>query len=246
MIHQFNITVIITANFENIRKYYIISLGDENMMRNAISLVDLGNQYSLERCHEVTDFSNPDHYRLIFDEMKEICLKENAYGCAATHFGLSERFILIIEPKKDKNSDKIKSYDVVPYFNPKITFMCGSQIGFEATMGIENCIGEVIRPYYIELEAQDINGNTFKRTAQGFDAVLFDHEIDLLDGVRFTDRATNILYNVNAEKRIEIKRSHPPRLLDFTGIHVPYNSKQKSLIYKKARQVKDEKLVEEN
>ena len=216
------------------------------MMRNAISLVDLDNRHSLERCHEVTDFSNPDHYREIFDEMKEICLKENAYGCAAAHFGLSERFILLLEQRKNNNSDEMNSYDVVPYFNPKITFMCGSQIGYEATMGIENCIGAVIRPCYIELEAQDINGNTFKKIAQGLEAVLFSHEIDLLDGVRFTDRATNILYNVSAEKRKEIKRSHPPRLLDFTGIHVPYNSKQKSLIYKKARQVKDEKLVEEN
>lgn len=246
MIHQFNITVVITANFENVRKYYIISLGDDNMMRNAISLVDLGNQYSLERCHEVTDFSNPDHYRLIFDEMKEICLKENAYGCAATHFGLSERFILIIEPKKDKNSDQIKSYDVVPYFNPKITFMCGSQIGYEATMGIENCIGAVIRPCYIELEAQDINGNTFKKIAQGFEAVLFSHEIDLLDGVRFTDRATNILYNVSAEKRKEIRNNHPLRILDFTDTYVAYNLKPKSLIYKNTRQVKNDKLVEKN
>lgn len=217
------------SNFENNKNYYIIKTGDDNMLQKAINLVDLTNSDSLSKCTEVTDFSNPSYYTDLFDQMKNICIKEGAYGCAAPHFGLTDRFILVLEKKKS-NSAKV---DIIPYFNPKITFMCGEQLYYEASMGIENCMGEVRRPYYIELKAQDINGNMFRKNAYGLEAIILCHEIDLLDNIKFTDRAHNILYNVNENQRILIRKKHQHEIISADCIYNSEVSKQKQFVHKK-------------
>ena len=43
----------------------------------------------------------------------------------------------------------------------------------------------------VKIEAQDVVGNKFKMTLEGFEARVFQHEYDHLDGVLFHDRMSS-------------------------------------------------------
>lgn len=46
------------------------------------------------------------------------------------------------------------------------------------------------RPIGVQIEAQDLQGKKFKMTLEGFEARVFQHEYDHLDGVLYHDRMT--------------------------------------------------------
>ena len=46
------------------------------------------------------------------------------------------------------------------------------------------------RPTGVQIEAQNLSGKKFKMTLDGFEARVFQHEYDHLDGVLFHDRMT--------------------------------------------------------
>ena len=48
------------------------------------------------------------------------------------------------------------------------------------------------RPEKIKITALDLDGNRQEYEFEGFDAVVMCHEYDHLDGVLYTDKATNI------------------------------------------------------
>ena len=43
----------------------------------------------------------------------------------------------------------------------------------------------------VKIEAQDVEGKKFKMTLEGFEARVFQHEYDHLDGVLYHDRMSN-------------------------------------------------------
>ncbi len=189
---------------------------------------------------EVTDFDNPE-YKEIINKIKDICLKEKAYAAAASQFGILKRFILIMSVDEVKVDNALElenkniNYAITPYFNPKIVCMKGKQYFYESCMIVENATGKVARPYYIEIEAQDINGNYFNKTAEGFEAIILCHEIDHLDGIEYVDKAEEMFYNVDTDARIEIRKKHPYEIISKEGNFLQDNIDQKyrTLMYKK-------------
>lgn len=169
-------------------------------------------------CTEVTDFDNKEYLDII-EQIKEICLREKAYASAAPQFGILKRFILVMteEEIKAKNSIDLHTrkinYNITPYFNPRITSMKGKQYFWESCMSVYNTMGKVIRPYHIELEAQDINGNYFTKSADGFEAIILCHEIDHLDGIEYTDKAEEILYDIDENERMAYRQDHPHTII---------------------------------
>jgi peptide deformylase len=78
----------------------------------------------------------------------------------------------------------------------------------EMVMGVEGCLsipglaGEVNRHETITVKGQSRRGQPLKLKASGWLARIFQHEVDHLDGVLFTDRAEQIwkLEDVDPEK----------------------------------------------
>jgi len=52
--------------------------------------------------------------------------------------------------------------------------------------------GVIDRPYLLEVEYYDINGEKQYKTIEGFEATVFSHEYDHLDGVLHMDKATEL------------------------------------------------------
>lgn len=184
-----------------------------------IELIKAGDARLKQPCEEVVDFENKEFYQDLINQIKDASVDQYAFAAAAPQFGVNKRFILMISAveKKVKNMKELEQfhadYEVTPYFNPKITIMKGLQYYYEACMSTGDVIGKVARPYYIEIDYQDIDGNHHHRSAEDFEAIVFCHEIDHLDGIEFVDKAEDIMYDADVEKRIEIRDQHPKEII---------------------------------
>ena len=76
--------------------------------------------------------------------------------------------------------------------------------------------GEMNRAEKVTIEAYDEKGKKFSRGASGLLAQIFQHEMDHLNGVLFTDTATN-LEKIETKKKSHIVKLHSTALLK-TGI----------------------------
>ena len=184
-----------------------------------IELLNKGDSRLSILCEEVVDFENKEFYQNLINQIMDVSVKEHAFAAAAPQFGINKRFILMISAVERKVKNKIEleqihvDYEVTPYFNPKITLMKGLQYYYEACMSTGDAIGKVARPYYIELDYQDIDGNYLHRVAEDFEAIVFCHEIDHLDGIEFTDKAEDLIFDADLDKRIEIRNRFPKEIV---------------------------------
>ena len=62
----------------------------------------------------------------------------------------------------------------------------------EGCLSIRGKWGIVPRAEKVMLKAYNENGEQFTRGASGFLAHVFQHEMDHLDGILYTDKATNV------------------------------------------------------
>lgn len=189
------------------------------MLNTEIKLIDPGDKKLKQISTKVTDFENPI-YQEMLKEMENICIKGKAYASAAPQFGILKRFILImtvnelrVENELELENLKIE-YVTKPYFNPVITKMIGKQYFYESCMSVENATGKVARPYKIEIEYQDINGNKFIKEVEGFEAIIFCHEINHLDGIEYTDIAEIMYYDIDTNNRLKIRQEYPHEIVN--------------------------------
>ena len=104
-------------------------------------------------------------------------------GIAAPQVGILRR--LIIVQRFDKEGHPFE-----PYINPYITWYSDSlRTGGEGCLSIPDIYGLVARSnrIVVEYDKTDGTGRT-SDTVNGFTAAIFQHEVDHLDGILFTDR----------------------------------------------------------
>ena len=70
-----------------------------------------------------------------------------------------------------------------------------------------------------------------KFTGEGLKARAFCHEIDHLDGIEFTDKAENLIYDADLEKRIEIRNKFPKEIISKDMEFNQDNIEAKTKIY---------------
>lgn len=153
------------------------------------TIVYLPDPVLRRKARKVTEF-NKD-LQVLIDDMIETMREAPGVGLAAPQIGVSERVVVIEYAIDDEDDDSPKKlYALV---NPEIV-----QVSDETVTGVEGClsvpslIGEVERHEGILVKAQNRHGQPTKIKATGWLARIFQHEIDHLEGVVFTDKATRI------------------------------------------------------
>ena len=122
------------------------------------------------------------HLWTLLDDMRETLEKVNGYGCAAVHVGVLRRAVVVIDENK-----------IIELINPIITeTSTETQDVLEGSIAHGAPRGYVVRPKSVKIEAFDRNGNPISVQGTGFLAATFCHEIDHLNGIMFTDKATKI------------------------------------------------------
>jgi peptide deformylase len=67
-----------------------------------------------------------------------------------------------------------------------------TETGVEGCLSIPGLVGEVERKYAVHVRGYNRRGQPMKLKVDGWLARIFQHEVDHLNGVLFTDRATQI------------------------------------------------------
>ena len=98
--------------------------------------------------------------------------------------------------------------------------MTGHVRYWEACASCLDNMGLVDRPYQIEVEYYDTLGKKIRKTFTEFEAVVFAHEYDHLNGILHMDRAVQV-YNLPQEKRKEFRDilpNHGYEIISTKGI----------------------------
>lgn len=138
-------------------------------------------------CRPYTDFN--DRLHELLDDMKETLSQANGVGLAAPQVGILRRACIVMETNVPEGECEY----FIELVNPEIIERNGEQEGGEGCLSLPEQYGIVKRPNHVKVRAQDRNGNFFEVEGDGLTARCFCHEIDHLDGVLFTDRASRML-----------------------------------------------------
>lgn len=103
-------------------------------------------------------------------------------GLAAPQVGVNLRLMVY-------NPDPSNSDEETVFVNPRIIDSArGLCVDQESCLSFPRLHGPVQRPAWIEVQADGWDGCPFTRTIRGFEARLFQHEYDHLDGVLYVDK----------------------------------------------------------
>jgi peptide deformylase len=118
----------------------------------------------------------------LLDDLAETMLDAPGAGLAANQIGVALRVCVV---KGDENQ-------IWGLVNPVIVKAAGSQVGDEGCLSKPGWVGEVERHESVVVKALNRHGKEVRIKSTGFTARAFQHELDHLDGVLFTDRLTSL------------------------------------------------------
>lgn len=148
--------------------------------------------------------------RELISDMKKVLSKEEfGVALAAPQVGEPLRLFIISghalardsrnSPDERRTQGKEKIEDVVPplpdqiYINPELIKLSRTKKEkHEGCLSIRGKWGSVPRAEKATIRAYDEKGVRFTRGASGFLAHVFQHEMDHLEGILYTDKATHV------------------------------------------------------
>lgn len=139
-----------------------------------------GDPILRKHCREVTEIT--DRIKLTLEDMLETMRSEMGVGIAAPQVGIMRR-MFIAEPAPG---------ELYYMINPEILEKEGSQVGYEGCLSVPGLIGKVDRPQKIKIKAQNLEGECKEYEFEDFHARVMCHEYDHLEGILYTDIATDI------------------------------------------------------
>lgn len=118
----------------------------------------------------------------LMDNMIQTMHDANGVGIAAPQVGVSKRIIVALIDEKPR-----------VFINPEIVSMSFRKIDSEeGCLSVPGVFGIVKRARGVKVAALDRDGKRETVKTNGLSAVIFQHEIDHLNGTLFIDKASNI------------------------------------------------------
>jgi len=179
----------------------VAKLGDP-ILRQKAELVDLGLLKGKD-----------SKIQVLIDSMIETMREEDGVGLAAPQVFQSLRLVVIECAFNERYSDA-PNIPLTVLINPLIKhFGENTVLGWEGCLSLKDLRGLVPRSSEIVVEYFDRTGTRVTVNAEGFLAVVLQHEIDHLDGKVFLDRMTDLsqlTYLEEFEKYIANKKTPEP------------------------------------
>lgn len=139
-----------------------------------------GDEILRKKCREIPEVT--DRIRTTMEDMLETMRQQYGCGIAGPQVGVMRR-MFIAEPEPGR---------VYYMINPVMLEQEGSQVGDEGCLSVPGLIGTVERPQRIKIKAWDLDGQEQVYEFEDWDARVMCHEYDHLDGILYTDKATNV------------------------------------------------------
>ena len=142
-------------------------------------VVQIGDPVLRETCKPITRFDR--ELFTLLDDLKDTVKSEHGAGLAAPQIGVPVR-VAVVDVEEG----------FFEFINPVFVWQKGEQVGPEGCLSIRGKMGTVRRPDKIKIIYQDRKGDKYSLVARGFFARAICHEFDHLDGVVYTDKATDV------------------------------------------------------
>ena len=156
-------------------------------MKQIAKIAQLGESVLRNKARSIADPQDPQITRLI-DTLTDTAIAHNGVGIAAPQISNSCRLFVVASRPSDR-------YPHAPQMQP--TAMINPQIlsrspeivkDWEGCLSVPNVRGLVPRSRLIEVEYTTREGEIERQILTDFVARIFQHELDHLDGILFTDR----------------------------------------------------------
>lgn len=152
-------------------------------------IITLPDPILRRKARVVTKFEG--EFQTLVEDMVETMREAPGVGLAAPQVGVSERLIVVEYQVNDNQEDAPKKLFIVA--NPQITQSVEeTELGIEGCLSIPGLHGEVERALAVTVKGQTRHGQPVRIKAKGWLARIFQHEIDHLNGIVFTDRAARV------------------------------------------------------
>jgi len=159
------------------------------------TIVTLPDPVLRHKARMVTNFDN--NLQTLVDDMIETMREAPGVGLAAPQVGVSQRVIVVEYAEPEEVEEGEEPIEVEPklyvMINPEIVKATPETVvGVEGCLSVPLLVGEVERAQEVRIRGFNRRGQPMKLKAEGWLARIFQHEIDHLNGVVFTDLATQI------------------------------------------------------
>ena len=165
-------------------------------------IVTLPEPILRRKAKPITKFDK--NLQTLIDDMIETMRDAPGVGLAAPQVNIGQQLIVVeyAEDEDEEYYDEENIESEVPPVKPKILYVMINPeivkaseekvIGVEGCLSIPNIQGEVERHEAIQVKGLNRYGKPLKLKVDGRMARIFQHEIDHLNGVLFTDLATRV------------------------------------------------------
>ena len=130
--------------------------------------------------------------RELLQDMKDTMAAQNGAGLAAPQINVSARVVIFGVESNPRYPDA----EEVPFtvlVNPKIVMLTREvEDDWEGCLSVPGLRGMVPRYTKLRYAGFDAEGNPIERVAEGFHARVVQHECDLLDGILYPQRMTDL------------------------------------------------------
>lgn len=164
-----------------------------------VHIVQKSNEVLHEIAKEVPhkDITSPHIKKIIADMKEALASQDDGVALAAPQIGVSLR-IFVIAGKAFLYADgnDIEGREIPPdmvFINPEILKLSKKQVVLpEGCLSVRWLYGKTIRSEKAKVRAYDEHGKPFEYGGSGLIAQIFQHETDHLNGILFSDHATDI------------------------------------------------------
>lgn len=186
-----------------------------------LSIVAIPDEVLRAKTRPVTKFDA--ELQQLIDDMIETMREANGVGLAAPQIGRPLKLAVIETlPEEDDDGNEIDgTRDLFVIINPEIYWTTRETTkGLEGCLSIPGYLGEVERADSIRVRGLDRHGRKFRQRFDDWDARIFQHEIDHLNGVLYIDKLTGP-DNIWTEEEFERMREERQKLKDQPQEHDP-------------------------
>lgn len=153
-------------------------------------ILRIGDPRLREAAQPVEIFDTPELHELIEDMFDTMEAADGA-GLAATQIGEMQRIMIFAVDANPRYPDA-EEVPTTVLINPEFTVVSDEVTGFwEGCLSVPGMRGYVERRARIRYRGFDQYGMLIEREADGFHAIVFQHEYDHLDGILYPDRISD-------------------------------------------------------
>ena len=205
----------------------------------AITIAD--NEEYLRQISLPVDIQNDKNLQNDIAILDEFCKNSGVLAMAAVQLGIPKRIIYLkntnleIVQKMQTNSatkEEENHNEAKILINPIIVYREGLTEYWENCASCLNNCGRVLRPYKIELEYENIEGEKQNITFEGFESTVLSHEYDHLNGILHIDIAEEIRVMPKEERKIW-RQTHDYSIISKNGNYEELKKNVKTKVKKR-------------